>query len=208
MNCMPFKNCCILLLSAMLLMAFELPEKEMPSKSLIRWVVQKSSSLHIAGKTNVAPFGCAIRGYYQTDTITYSENATAGKLIPLTGMLHIAIKDFSCGNKALTHDLRKTLKATAHPFLTIRLIALERVPDLTCKDEKIKGWIDVAMAGVTKRFEILYSLEKQGTLLHLDGRRTVHFSEFNLVPPQRLGGMVKVKNAFVVDFSLVLQQLS
>ena len=188
-------------------MSFNHPVKSEDGKTLIRWVVQKTSTLHINGKTNVSSFGCAISGYYQTDTISYSEGTSAGKNIPLSGHLDIAIQDFNCHNKGLTNDLRKTLKSGKYPYLLIQFIALERLPNLTGGNDKVKGWIDVAMAGVTKRFEIMFTLDKNQTTIHLSGSRAFSFSQFELVPPQKMGGMIKVKDSFLVDFSLVLRQL-
>jgi len=174
----------------------------------VRWVVQKTSSLQITGKTNVGPFGCAVKSYYKTDTITYNEHSGYRKEMPLTGTLQVAIKDFNCHNNGLTNDLRKTLKSVNHPYLTIALLSLERAPILDDKTDTLNGWIDVSLAGVTKRVQIAYTLQKDKTVIRLNGAQKFCFAQFNLVPPQKLGGMIKVKNDFLVDFNLVLHQIS
>ena len=107
----------------------------------------------------------------------------------------------------LTSDLRKTLKASEYPNLVIRFVALERLPVFENNHDVVNGFVDVSLAGVTKRFIIPYKLEKTGSVVYLNGARTFSFSDFKLVPPQKLGGIVKVKNDFDVDFQLVLNQV-
>jgi hypothetical protein len=176
-------------------------------KSTIRWAVQRSSSLHIAGKTNVAGFGCTFQGYDQMDTITYQENDDPNQVVPLKGSLQIDINKFDCHNKYLTSDFRKILKANEHPKLLIRFIAFERIPSFERGKDVLRGWVDIDLAGVCRRFEILYGLEKSGALVQLNSTRSFCFSDFNLTPPKKLGGMIKVKDDFQIQFKLMMTRV-
>ena len=70
----------------------------------------------------------------------------------------------------------------------------------------IKGWVEVEVAGVIKRFELSYSFSSDwpGHIL-LDGSRTFNFSDFKLSPPKKMAGLIKIKDAFDVNFKLILR---
>jgi len=174
-------------------------------KSIIKWAVQKTSTLKILGSSNVNTFGCEVPGYYRPDTIVCYSDANTGRNIPLQGALEIDVLKFDCHNKILTSDLRKTLKADEYPKLTIRFISLERIPLLKENKDYLKGIVEVGLAGSSKRFEICYSFTKSGanTIL-LNGKRCFSFTDFSLTPPNKFAGLIKVKDRFDVDFNLTL----
>jgi hypothetical protein len=184
------------------LVSFKGPNK----KETVRWAVQKTSTLQIQGSSNVNQFACDVRGYYQTDTISFTAD-NAPKVIPLKGALTIDVASFDCHNRMLTKDLRRTLKATEHPQLFVRFVALERPPVFQNNKDNLKGVVEIELGGVCKRFEINYVIEKNGAAIVLNGFRTFTFSDFSLTPPKKLVGAIKVKENFNVQFHLNLQQV-
>lgn len=179
-----------------------------PSRKPIRWAVEKSSNLKIAGKSNVAEFACSIAGYYQPDTISYMEDE-AGKAVRLNGCLELDVMRFDCASKMITNDLRKTLKAEDYPRLVIRFLSLERTPSLGGNFQTMKGWVEVELAGTRKAFQVAYEFSKGPNNSYLlNGKRVFTFSDFKLVPPRKLAGAIKVKDEFAVDFNLRLVPLS
>ncbi len=174
-------------------------------KKAIRWAVQKTSTIRILGSTNINNFGCDITGYYQPDTIYCSEENSISKLVTLNGSLQIDILNFDCHNKMLTGDLRKTLKANEYPKLVIRFLSLERTPIIQNNKDALKGWVEIELAGSTRRFEVCYTFIKSGeSLIQLNGKRSFSFADFKLTPPKKFAGMIKVNDTFNVDFNLLL----
>lgn len=100
-----------------------------PPRNPVRWAVEKTSTLKIAGNSNVNEFACSIAGYHQPDTISYAGDV-AGKAVRLNGSLELDVLRFDCHSKMITNDLRKTLKAEDYPRLVIRFLSLERAPSL------------------------------------------------------------------------------
>lgn len=179
-----------------------------PPRKPIKWMVEKTSSLNIAGRSNINEFACSIGGYYQPDTLSYTEDE-AGKAVRLNGCLEMDILRFDCHNRMITNDLRKTLKVEDHPKLVIRFLSLERTPSLQNATQNLKGWVEVELAGTRKAFQINYEFSKQSDSSYtLIGRRIFNFSDFKLEPPRKLAGAVKVKDEFAVDFNLKLTSLS
>ncbi len=170
-----------------------------PSKRATKWVVTQNSSLTINGSTNVNKFSCAIMSYPKTDTITIN---SINDQVTLTGALSLNVKNFECNNMMMTHQFRKTLKHEEFPLLHITFLSLKEFPNLSQKLKQIKGLVAIKIAGVTKRYEIYYQLDSQHNNLVLKGSQYVNFSDFKLIPPHRVGKMIKTKDKLNVVFEL------
>ena len=175
----------------------------------IRWTIEKSSRLSVKGQSNVNTFSCDINGYYVPDTIVGSNNGPADKPVKLTGSMTLEIFRFDCHSRMITNDLRKTLKAEQHPTMTIRFLSLERIPVFLGNTDLLKGWVEIQLAGQCKRFEILYSFVRAAPdTIILNGAKTFAFSDFKLVPPKKLAGIIQIKDEFNVNFRLTLNALN
>ncbi len=174
--------------------------------TLVKWVVQKSSVLQVQGKSNINEFTCAIEAYTKKDTIVCI--AEPFKPIKLSGRLQMDVLSFDCQNSLITNNLRKTLKADEYPKMIIRFLSLQTMPLLQHKTEFIKGWIEVELAGVVKQFELCYTFSntEPGTI-QLIGGRNFCFTDFKLSPPQKMGGLIKIKDDFAVKFQLNLRAI-
>ncbi len=154
---------------------------EPPYKArIIKWAIQKTSTLRVQGRSNMNSFGCDIQGYYQTDTISCSGDSSNNKIVALKGCLKIDVLNFDCHNKLITCDLRKTLKADKYPTLSIRFLSLERFPDLQNNKDYLKGWVEINLAGICKRFQVNYSFIHSGSsTIRLNGTKNFTFPIFN-----------------------------
>ena len=181
-----------------------------PSKEKMIWIVQKSSSLSINGRTNINHFSCAIAQYSEPDTITFQNEEAPGRSsgIPLNGVLRINIGDFDCRNHAMTGEFKKTLLYKQYPQLKIIFLNLERMPDFTSQPETLKGQVFIELAGVTKQFEMDYTTNREDPeTVELTGSRQLCFSDFGLQPPQKMGGLVRVNETLDVKFILCLRRI-
>jgi len=170
-----------------------------------KWVIGESSSLSVNGTTNINKFTCDIPAYERTDTLVISKSKT-DKEIVLSGSISLSVQGFDCHNAIMTHDLRKTLKENQYPKLHISFLSLNKLPDLTMRPEQVTGMVDIEIAGVRKRFEINYSITQDAQkVIHLLGSRDVNFSDFKLIPPRKLGGMIQTKDKLSVDFHLKIK---
>jgi hypothetical protein len=169
----------------------------------IRWVIVNGGSLKVDGSTNVNQFSCAITNYSKPDTISVARNKT--QPVQLFGAIELDVQKFDCHNPVMTSDLRKTLKSKEFPHLVIRFISMNRYPEGT---DETKGIVTIELAGVTKQFEVDYkTVSTSSSFINLEGTRTVHFSDFNLVPPRKLGGMIRTNNELKVVFNLRIKVL-
>jgi len=172
-----------------------------------KWVVSENSTLSVNGTTNINKFSCDILAYDQTDTLLVTRNKT-NKEIALSGIVNLGIESFDCHNIMMTHDLRKTLKAKQFPKLRIRFLSLNKLPNLTLQPELITGLVNIELAGASKRFEVNYHIYVDGqNVIHLLGLRDINFTDFNLEPPTKLGGMIRTEDKLVVNFHLKIKAI-
>jgi hypothetical protein len=180
------------------LLLFSPPEKS-------KWVINENSSLSVNGTTNINKFSCDIPTYDQTDTLIMSR---ANKDIALTGNIGLKVESFDCHNSMMTKDLRKTLKEKDFPRLFIHFLSLSEFPQLSAEPKPITGWVNIELAGISKRFEINYKVSMDDQkIIHLLGTRDINFSDFNLIPPRKLGGMIKTNDQLSVAFHLKMKSI-
>ena len=173
---------------------------------IVKWAVQKNSTLSVRGSSNVNNFSCNISSLADYDTIVVMEGVT--QPMALKGAIRMNVLSFDCHNNLIRKDLRKTLKAEQYPKMIIRFLTLKSMPLLTAKTENINGLVEVELAGVKKIFDLSYTFKRVGGgCIILKGGRKFCFSDFNLVPPRKLGGLVKIRDDFDVSFELGLKPL-
>jgi hypothetical protein len=177
--------------------------------SVEKWVIEKNSSLRIEGKSNVNTFKCDIIEYLNGDTILiYRGNASEQTQIATKGGLTLNINRFDCHQNHVTADLKKTLKASENAYMKINLLSFAHIK-VNTPNQEIKGYVEIQLAGVTKKIEMDYVVVKnQSGSLHMIGTRKLLFSDFNLTPPRKLAGMIKVEEEITVRFQLMLRYVS
>lgn len=171
---------------------------------LHRFIVQPESTLVIAGKTNVNAFQCTTL-YCGRDTLVLRESA-GSRPVFLKGNVSLDASAFSCGMLLMTNDFNKTIKAKEYPAIAIDFISFEKAPVYGCTEERFKGRMNIALAGVTKTFDVDCAIEARSTgIIYLRGNRAFEFADFNLTAPSRMMGMVKVEDKLEVKFNLALK---
>jgi hypothetical protein len=204
---MQYRN--ILLSTLLLLSITGLSMKNNTNNSMdtTRWVVSQNSNLSVNGSTNINQFSCVIPSYDRTDTLIVSKSKKDGGF-NLTGNIGLSISSFDCHNSAMTRQLKKTLNAKQFPILHIRFISINKLPEPTIKPELITGLVAIELAGVSKQFEINYQISQDGQkIIHLLGSQNLNFSDFKLIPPSKLGGMIKTKDQLTVSFHLKMKSI-
>lgn len=176
--------------------------------TVVKWNIEKTSTLKISGSSNVHDFTCDVIGYATSDTIIFNESNNSVKQIPLKGLIKIDINSIDCHNFIITRNFRNTLKSKDFPFLVVKFLSLDHLPNLATNKDHIQGIVEIELGGVAKKFEILYKIQKNGKYLILNGQRNFVFSDFELQSPTILGGLVRIYNKFNVEFNLNMIQNS
>lgn len=160
--------------------------------------------LKVDGSTNINKFSCAITNYSIPDTILVNRNS---KPVLLNGNIRLDVQNFDCHNGIMTADLRKTLKASSYPRLVVRFISINKYPEIA-GNEIIKGIVNIELVGLTRPYEVNYTIvSADKNVINLIGTRRIYFSDFNITPPRKLGGMIKTNNELDVMFNIRLKVL-
>lgn len=186
-----------------LLVSFKADSVYKNGSSMLHWRVLPSSFISIKGSSNVNTFGCMASGALSTQPLK-GMIPKNGKGVNMEGFIRIDINQFDCGNRMLTSDLRKTLNADQHPQMTIHFVWLDRMPVCDGGDDLITGRVLIELAGQRKSFYLKYAFSKTTTGYKLEGSKAFTFADFDLSPPKKIGGLVKVKDDFDVAFTLIL----
>lgn len=170
------------------------------------WIIDAESQLTIQGSTNVNEFVCKVAYYSGTDTLQFVENNERKELHFTRSRMTVPVRSFDCGAKPISKDFWKTLKAETYPDMNIDFISLQNL--YFRNNCYIDGVVDITLAGVTTRYKIKYfvTVKDDGTVL-LKGSHAVNFSDFQLQAPEKLSGLIKVKEALNVDFNLLLKEV-
>lgn len=170
-----------------------------------QWVITDTSNLVVNGSTTINKFSCEIPSYDRLDTLNLIRN---GKGALLSGNVGLNVQSFDCHNSMMTRDLRKTLHQKEYPRLFIQFLSLSELPDLTIQAQAVTGLVNIQLAGVTKRLEVNYQISADAErTVHLLGSKTIRFTDFNLVPPSKLGGMIKTNDELTVTFHLRIRRI-
>jgi hypothetical protein len=190
----------------MILLAISMMAARPESPTLVhRLIVQSTSTLDIEGTTNITAYKCSIRTYVGHDTLVLHEGGKNIRPVFVRGAVALDASSFNCGMAVMTSDFQKAIKSKQHPAIVIDFISFERMPSYKSEPELFKGILNISLGGVTKLFEVNCSIHASPSgIISLAGSREFIFSDFELTPPTRMLGAVKVNETLKVSFNLKL----
>ena len=166
--------------------------------------VTGKSRVEISGITNINDFHCLSVNYEGQDIIEESCSQNDDKS-SLSGEIVMKSVGFDCHNSTMTKDFAKTIKANEYPEIGIRFIELQRDQSNT---DLLFGDVEIALAGKSKTYTVSCLIKDENKQRkYLEGACTFRFSDFDLEPPSKLFGAIRVKDTISVDFHLKLKMV-
>ena len=192
----------LLFMFSFLLLGFQ-PSTSVPTT----WVVESGRRLVIDGSSNVNTFSCAVRKYLHCDTLRMYPDGNTRRLRFRQCTIHIDVGEIDCRHRFITSDLRKTLKYPEYEHMKIHFVSLDDPFPITAS-QRIRGIVDIEIAGRTKRIDLWFEVSHQasGRLLHLSGRKELMFSDFKLEPPSKMAGMIRINEELKVNVDLFFRR--
>lgn len=149
-------------------------------------IIINQIKIEILGNSTVGKYKCDCPHTFR-DTI-YLNSSTKNSL-----KSEISTNDFDCGNRIMNKDLKTTIKVTKFPKSTVNITNIKAAgADYKCN-------LSLKITDKTLSYSNL-TLKK--TKESLEGNVNVKFSDLALEPPTKMGGVIKVKNEFVIHFVL------
>lgn len=173
-----------------------------------RLTLHSKSEFRIQGDATVRHFTCAaerVDGYARfpaaRDTLpdTVPEQQTEV-------VVRVPVRAFDCGNDRMTRDLQETLNMEDHPEIRFELIhATVGAPTDSARQWRTVNAIGALSISGTKR---VVRLEAAGHALdanhfRLRGCTPLRMTHFNVDPPSKVFGLIKVKDRVEAQFDLL-----
>ncbi|WP_268848888.1 hypothetical protein [Flavobacterium aestivum] len=149
-------------------------------------IIIKRLEIEILGHSSVGKYKC-VNSHPYKDTI-YLNSKTKNRL-----KSKISMNNFECGNRTMNKDLRNTVKATQFPKSTVTITNIK--PSGT--DYKCSLNFHITDKNLSYKDLVLKNTKES-----LEGIVTVKFTDIGLEPPVKMGGLIKVKDKFVIHFIL------
>ncbi|QOI98159.1 MAG: hypothetical protein HRU69_11990 [Flammeovirgaceae bacterium] len=165
-----------------------------------RIFINPSSRVTVYGSTNVNQFK-----FRYTENISIDRPVkvdSENKILKLSGcQIDLKIHAFDSGNPIMNKDFRKMLNEDESPFIRVNLLSL--APEWERGGSWRKGKVEVLVEinTIAKKFVFDCTLENPGSL-YIFGRQRISLTEFELTPPTRMMGMVRVSEWVDLDLEL------
>lgn len=142
--------------------------------------------INITGLSTVGKYKCSTT-FIKKDTIVLNvDNKNCIKA-------EIPMVKFDCGNRIMTKDLQATVKTTEFPSSFVN------ISDIKAYGNHYKCNLNFLITNKTLRYKD-FILTKDNS--KLQGVIALNFSDIGLVPPVKMGGLIKVKDQIEVKFDL------
>ncbi len=164
-----------------------------------------SSEITIAGETNVNKFDCELFIPSISNTLTVTSKRSTLSISFDSLILSYKVRDFDCGIFAMTEDFRSILNASDYPNLLLQIRQININPDSEGFDRlAVTADVAVTIAGVSRDFLIFdsYVINETEEDLTLYGTQSVKMTDFNIDPPVRFWGAVRVSDALKINFKI------
>lgn len=149
-------------------------------------IIIDNLEIEILGNSTVGKYNCANSLPYK-DTIYI--NSTSKNVLKS----EIPMGNFECGNRIMNKDLKTTVKATKFPKSTVTITNIKPF------GTNYKCSLNFRITDKTLSYQ---NLVLKNTKESLEGIVAVKFSDIALEPPTKMGGIIKVKDEFVIHFNL------
>ncbi|MCK6618351.1 MAG: hypothetical protein L6Q51_11985 [Cyclobacteriaceae bacterium] len=165
-----------------------------------RIFINPSSRVTVYGSTNVNQFK-----FRYTESISIDRPVkvnSENQILKLSGcQIDLKIHAFDSGNPIMNKDFRKMLNEDESPFIQVNLLSL--APEWERGGSWRRGKVEVLVEinTIAKKFVFDCTLENTGSL-YIYGRQRISLTEFNLTPPTRMMGMVRVSEWVDLDLEL------
>ena len=194
----PLRNLGLIALKLLMVMIFLVPEE----KSLTV-AVSPNSSLIIRGESNINRFQCSYDVSQFSDSFEISFTADKTKLQFSNAQLNLKNVFFNCGHKAINKDFHKLLKTDEYPSIKLELLSAEGAPESSILNAKL----NITISGISKVYELPVEVDKTQHGVMVCGKLPIDINDFNLTPPKKLLGIIKVSNVIDIEFNLGVRTL-
>ncbi len=172
--------------------------------------VHPDSQFWIQGEATTHDFTCQVQTVQGEATLPPVKEALSSKTRSsedeqTSVRVRVPVRAFDCGRRRMTEDLQETLKMEEHPQIRFELVhaSVGAPTDTSGRWREIRVLGTLTIAGKKR----LINLEAKGHAIdenrfRVRGCRPIRMTDFNIDPPTKAFGLIKVKDRVEVQFDL------
>lgn len=165
--------------------------------------IDSKSFVRIRGRTNVSTFECS----YDSELSYKTFKVGAKKIVDGStcfddAVIQLSTGSFDCGLREMTKDFQELLEKEEHPYMTMEVQCMAN--DLIGGDIIHESEVKFSIAGISNFYTIPFESRRDGDRILCIGRKEINIRDFNIEPPTKLFGLVKVHNIITVEFNIAL----
>ena len=177
-------------------------------EKLYYYTISESSLITISGTTNINAFECLWTGSIVQGSLVTSIYPFEDQIKFENALLLIGIKRFNCNNRIMSSDMHKAMGADKHPYIEIELLKVENINNeqISSNSGKLKVDVVITINGVQQKTSLNINWSSVSNIHYvLNGSKSLKMSNFDIDPPSRAFGMIRVYDMINIEFSLILQ---
>ena len=161
-----------------------------------------SNFIYISGNTNINHFNFDMEFPGQQAFIVDKQADQRNKKND-DYKISIPVKKFNTSNKLIYNDFLTLLKANQYPKIIIG-ISYDQLQDFINGKSVANPRINITIAGVTNTYSIpCYITSCTRSNVYITGSKNIKLTDFNLDPPEKFQGLIKVKDEVLINFGFV-----
>jgi len=118
--------------------------------------------------------------------------------------IRVPVKEFRSTNQMAYRDFLELVRSEEYPVLEI-VIPDKPVARYDSGSELKLNGVAVTVAGVTRLYDVSCTIEKSENNRLLTGIIIIKLTDFDIDPPVKWAGLVKVRNEIIVKFGLCIR---
>lgn len=165
------------------------------------------AKVNLNGKTNVNTFACYSPKVDNSMWVKMSTSNRNNQLEFEHPSLKIPVKELDCGGRIINKDLQETLKSDQYPYIQIRLESarLNMGKNDNGKLKEAMALTCISIGCVERCMDIPVAVSQTNDKsFQFVGSVPLSMTDFGLVPPTAMMGMIQTRDEIEVSFEMVI----
>lgn len=166
--------------------------------------IDNESFVRIKGRTNVSTFECAYNSELSSKLFQVgAKKGVDGATCFDDAVIQLSTGSFDCGLREMTKDFQQLLEEKEHPYMTmdVQCMASDLIGGNLIHESEVK----LTIAGVSNFYKIPFKTRRDEATIYCSGSKKIAIEDFNIVPPTKLFGLIKVHDVIKIEFHIVIK---
>lgn len=160
-------------------------------------LIENNSFLHIKGSSNINTFTCVYNLEALSKTLDLKFKQLESTTYFTDAIIELKSKRFNCNKKRIDNDFYELLQSEKYPSIHFELLQATRY------DNRIEAYIAVEIVNIKRLYKIPVKINDDFSFI--EGNFDVDITNFGLIPPKKMLGLITVRKKIEVNFGFSVQ---